>query len=111
MTNPSLSAGGVFTSDVSGELTFLGLSTLTLQNTVFPFVVYLGASGYIAAGEWNPIPGANITSTKLHYSVTTDYSVIIKGLSLTNINGGNLAVKPVSGVASGFLVTITLLFG
>jgi hypothetical protein len=111
MTNPTLSAGGIFTADVSGHLTFFGLSTLTLQNTVFPFVVHLGASGYIAAGEWNPVPGANITSTKLHYSVTTDYAVTVKGLSLTNINGGNLAIKPVSGVATGFLVTITLLFG
>jgi hypothetical protein len=110
MTDPALSGGGVFTADVGSDLVFLGLSQVTLANTTYPFVVKFGASGYVASGAWNPIPGANIGNTKVHYRQVTDGTVELKGLSLANINGANLAVKPVAGEAAGFLATVSLFF-
>jgi hypothetical protein len=110
MTNPTLAAGGTFTSNVGTDLIFLGQSQITLNNTTFPFVTDLSVSGYIAAGQWTPIPGGNYGITKVHYTSAADYSVTLKGLNLSLINGANLAIKPSSGVASGFLATFSVNF-
>jgi hypothetical protein len=108
MTDPTLSAGGVFTSDVSGELTFYGLTTLMLNNTTNDFITGMSVQGYIPAGEWNPIPGANIGPGKVYYSISAVNSVTFRGLELGNINGANTAVKPSFGPAANFLVTIAI---
>ena len=107
-TNPILSEGGVFTSDVGSDLVFDGLSYLSLENTTFATVATFGASGYIPSGAWVPVAGGNIGPTKLYYAMTDDYSVRVNGLGLTNMNGGNAAVKPVSGTLAGYLATVTL---
>jgi len=109
-TNPTLSAGGVFTADVGADLVFFGLDNITCANTTYAFVNGMSASGYISSSQWIPIPGGNIGPTKTYYSITADYSVQIKGLNLTNINGANTATRPGAGVAAGFLATVTLFY-
>jgi hypothetical protein len=109
-TNPTLAGGGVFTSDVGTDLIFFGLSQITLNNTVYPFAVSIAASGYVSAGQWNTVAGANISNTKIFHSVTQDYKVELKGLTLANINGANTATRPSVGVAAGFLATISILY-
>jgi hypothetical protein len=109
-SSPSLTVGGIFSADQGSDLVFYGLTQLTLANTSKPFIVSLSVQGYIASGEWIPIPGANIGPTKVYSSVTQSNKVILYGLNLSNINGANTAVKPSFGSASGFLVTITLFY-
>ena len=109
-TNPTLAAGGIFTTNQGTDLTFLGLDRIEMENTAYTFVSAINASGYIAAGAWEPIRGGNISATALHYSVTNDNAVIIKGLDLANINGASTAPKPTSGAAAGFLATVTIFY-
>jgi hypothetical protein len=71
----------------------------------------MNVSGYVAStlNQWIPIPGGNIGQTKTFFAVPSDNTVELKGLNLTNINGGNLNPAP-SGFATGYLVTITLFY-
>jgi hypothetical protein len=108
MTNPTLSSGGTFNADVGTDLLGIGTTTLILDNTVFSFVTGISIQGFIPAGEWIPIPGGNISQTKVYYSITAVNKITFRGLNLGNINGANVAVRPSFGTASGFLVTITL---
>jgi hypothetical protein len=108
--NTTLSSGGTFTADVGADLVFVGKSTVTMNNTRYRFVSGITGSGYVAGRTWGPIPGSRIGATAVHYSVSTDYSVILRGLALGNINGANLSVKPSTGLASGFLATITIFY-
>jgi hypothetical protein len=105
-----LSAGGTFTSDQGTDLVFYGLDQLTLDTTTYEFLVGFHVQGYVTSGEWIPIPGANISQSKVYSSVTQTNKVIFKGLNLGNINGANTSVKPSFGSASGFLATITLFY-
>ena len=109
-TNPALSAGGVFSTDVGTDLVFYGLDNITCANTTYAFVTGISVSGYISSSQWIPIPGGNIGPTRVYYSVTSDNGIQIRGLNLTNINGANTATRPASGVAAGFLVTVTLFY-
>jgi hypothetical protein len=109
-TNPTLSAGGVFTADVGTDLVFVGLDNITCGNTTYAFVTDMAVSGYISSSQWIPIPGGNIGPTKTYYSITADNSVQLRGLNLTNINGANVATRPGAGVAAGFLATVTLFY-
>jgi hypothetical protein len=81
-----------------------------MADTTWAMISGIHVSGYVAAGQWQPIPGANISATKVYYASASDYNVSLKGLGLANINGANTAVKPGSGIASGFLATITLFY-
>ena len=108
-TNPTLSGGGVFTADVGTDLVFFGLDNITCNNTTNAFVTGIQVSGYIASGNWQPIAGGNISATKTYFSFSADYSVQMKGLNLTNINGSSLT-RPSTGTGSGFLATITLFY-
>lgn len=102
--------GGLFTADSPG-ITFLGQTQLTLTNTIYPFIVAMSVSGYVATnfGGWSPAPGGNI-GNQIRFFSSADNRIIISGLNLTNINGGNSTVKPSSGVAAEFLVTVTLFY-
>jgi hypothetical protein len=108
----ALAAGGTFTADVPGSLVFYGGNSISLAGTLYPFCTGISLSGYVATsgGEWNPAPGGNISNTKTFYSQPNDYSITLKGLDLTNINGSNLAARPTAGLAAGFLATITLFY-
>jgi hypothetical protein len=108
-TNPILSGGGVFTSDVGTDLVFFGLDNITCNNTTNAFVTGIQVSGYVASGNWQPIAGGNISATKTYFSFSADYSVQMKGLNLTNINGSSLT-RPSTGTGTGFLATITLFY-
>ncbi len=77
---------------------------------MYPFAVSIAASGYVNAGQWNTVAGANIGNTKIFHSVTQDYKVELKGLTLGNLNGVNTATRPSVGVAAGFLATISILY-
>jgi len=70
----------------------------------------MNVSGYISSNQWIPIPGGNIGPTKTFFSVANDNAVQIKGLNLTNINGANTSTRPSSGVAAGYLATLTLFY-
>ena len=109
-SNPVLAAGGVFTANQGTDLVFLGGSTITMNNTAYAFVSAINASGYISAGNWQPVMGGNIRPGLIEYSVTTDYSVILKGLETANINGASITPKPTTGVAAGFLATVTVFY-
>jgi hypothetical protein len=109
-TNPVLAAGGVFTANQGTDLVFLGGTTITLNNTAYPFVSAMNASGYISAGNWQPVMGGNIRPGLIEYSVTNDYSVRLIGLETANINGASLTPKPTTGVAAGFLATVTIFY-
>jgi len=109
---PGLAAGGVFTTDQGVDLVFLGKATIVLANTTYPFCTGILVSGYVPTngGEWNPAPGGNINNTHIYYSQASDYKISLFGLSLVNINGASLTPKPVTGLAAGFLVTLTLFY-
>ena len=109
-TNPTLAAGGVFTADVGSDLVFLGRTNVTMNGTTYAFACSIAGSGYVAAGEWNPIPGGRIAPAFVHYSVKTNNAIMLKGLILGNINGANYAVRPTTGAVAGFLVTITIFY-
>jgi hypothetical protein len=109
-SNPTLAAGGTFTNNVSTDLVFYGLDSVTMVDTTWAMINGVLVSGYVAAGAWQPIPGANIGPTKVYYSSASDYNVSLNGLGLANINGANTAIKPSTGVASGFLATVTLFY-
>jgi len=108
--NPTLAAGGIFTADQGTDLIFLGSASPVLNNTAYPFAVGINCSGYISAGRWQPILGGNIGPGVVNYSVVNDYSVNLYGLDLANINGASVAPKPTTGVAAGFLATITIFY-
>lgn len=107
---PILQLGGVFTADVGTDLVFLGNPTIVLNNTTYAFVSSMNASGFVAAGAWQPINAGNIRAGSVFYSVTSDYRVTLNGLNLSNINGANTTVYPITGTAAGFLATITIFY-
>jgi hypothetical protein len=105
--------GGLFTADSPG-IAFITKTDLTLTGTTYPFITGMNISGYIPSttpglGAWSPINGGNI-GLQCTYSSASDYNIIIKNLSLTYINGGNSGTKPTTGIAAGFLVTVTLFY-
>jgi hypothetical protein len=109
-SKPVLAAGGVFTANQGTDLVFLGGSSITINNTAYAFVSAINASGYISAGNWHPVMGGNIRPGLIEYSVTADYSVFLSGLELANINGASITPKPTTGVAAGFLATVTIFY-
>jgi len=108
--NAPLAAGGVFTANVGTDLTFLGTNSIQLANTTNAFLSGFTLSGYVAAGYWQPISAARLIPTATHYTVTTDYAANLLGLGLGNINGGTIVPKAPSGIAAGYVATITLLY-
>ena len=109
-STPVLAVGGVFTANQGTDLVFLGGSSITINNTAYAFVSAINASGYISAGNWHPVMGGNIRPGLIEYSVTADYSVFLSGLELANINGASITPKPTTGVAAGFLATVTIFY-
>jgi hypothetical protein len=109
--NPTLAAGGVFTADQGTDLIFLGGTTLTMNNTAYPFVSGINGSGYIAAGGWQNMNAARLNAgfNGLYFSVTNDYSVTFNGLNLSNLAGGVVTKAP-TGIAAGFVATITIFY-
>ena len=115
-TNPLLSAGGTFTANVGTDLVFIGnaSASIIMRNTTYPFIVGLFANGYVTAGssgQWQMVSPSQIRPGVSYLNVTTaaDYSATI-GADLGAINGGNLSVYPSSGVAAGFLGTLTIFY-
>lgn len=106
----NLEYGGTFTADVSPDLVFFGQDKITLGKTQNRFIVGITASGFYAAGEWNPIAGGNIGNTKLYFNTSTDYSAIISNVNVTLLTGGNTAIRPTGTAGDGFLATITLFY-
>ena len=109
--DPRLPPGGVFTTNIGTDLVFLGNPTIVMAHTTYAFASSLSANGYITAGQWQIVPPANIRPQTgyLNYTITNDYGITI-GTDLQPINGTNLSVKPTSGIASGFLATITIFY-
>jgi hypothetical protein len=109
-TNPSLSAGGTFTADIPGVLTFFGTSSVSIVNATYAIPVGLSSTGY-NTGAWF-YSGNNISSVggKINFSSTSDYTLNLTNVTAANINGGNVATRPSSGVLSGWLGTLTIYF-
>jgi hypothetical protein len=105
---PGLSAGGIFTSNQGSDLSFAGINQITLNNTTYEFLAMLSVSGYISGGPWQPVPGPNLGSGKVGYSVIGNNSVQIN-LPLGFINGGNLGAAQ-NGFGSGYLVAVFLVY-
>jgi hypothetical protein len=109
-THASLSAGGTFTADIPGVLTFFGTSSVSIVNTTYAIPVGMSSTGY-NGGAWF-YSGNNISSAlgKLNFSSTSDYTLNLVNVAAANINGGNVASRPSSGVLSGWLATLTIYF-
>ena len=109
--NPVLAAGGTFIGNVGTSLVFLGDSSIKLNNTRYAFPMNISANGYVAAAQWQIVPPANIRPATgyVNYTSIADYSATIN-LDLNPINGGNLAIYPTTGVAAGFLATVTVFY-
>lgn len=109
--NPVLAAGGTFIGNVGTSLVFLGQSSISLANTRYAFPAGLSANGYIAAAQWQIVPPANIRPQTgyVNYTSIADYSATIN-LDLNPINGANTAIYPTTGVAAGFLATVTVFY-
>lgn len=110
--SPGLAAGGTFTSNQGTDLVFTGGNSITMNNTTYAFCASIALSGYTltGGGQWNPSPAGAIGNTKVYYSQTTDNSIILNGLTLTNINGANILTPAPSGTAAGFYATVTLFY-
>ena len=106
-----LPPGGVFTTDIGTDLVFLGNQTIVMNNTTYAFASSLSANGYVSAGNWEIVPPSVIASGSgnLNYTMTADYGVTI-GTKLADINNTNYTVRPTTGIASGFLATITIFY-
>lgn len=110
MRNPVLSNGGVFNQDYHPDLILSSSFQLWLADTTYPMATAMTATGYVAAGQWVPTPITSYSATKLRFEVQTDNTVFIKGFGLQNLNGGNFAVVPPSGVLKDCLATLSLNF-
>ena len=110
-SNPVLAAGGTFTANQGTDLVFLGQPSIVLNNTRYAFPAGLSGNGYINAGKWEIVPPAVIRHATgfLNYTTVADYSATIS-VDLNNINGANLSVYPTTGVAAGYLATITIFY-
>lgn len=109
-TTPSLAAGGVFTADVGSDLVFLGMSNITITNTINAFPIGLSATGYTASSYWQPTPQSSLGGTGVSWQNTADNTLSINSASASRINGGNVANRPGSGVLSGWLATLTIYY-
>ena len=114
MTNPLLINGGVFTENVGDDLLITGQpgGQFQLNNTRYPFIVSILISAYSANTPnytWGPIPGVKYGPNACNYQCSSDYNITFSGIDLTNMNGG-IITQSTSGVASGFIATITLFF-
>jgi hypothetical protein len=108
--NASLIAGGSFTSNVGTDLQFTGGTTIVMGNLANKQLANILGTGYRAGGFWQTIPLANFSDTRVYVTSTADYGLTVTGASATNINGGNVATRPGSGLLSGYLATLTLTF-
>jgi hypothetical protein len=108
MQNPTLAPGGVFTSNVSPDLMFHSTSQIILTSTSRAVVGGFQVQGFVASGEWQPIPAAFLKPSGVHYAMANDYSVSIRNLTLGNINGGNITTINSTGTLSTFFATVTL---
>jgi hypothetical protein len=110
-SNPVLATGGTFIGDVGTDLVFLGQSSIRLNNTRYAFPAGLSANGYTVAGQWQIVPPANIRPQTgyINYTSIADYSSTV-GIDLNPINGANLTIYPTTGVAAGFLATVTVFY-
>ena len=113
-TDASLSAGGTFTADIPGVLTFFGTSSISIVNTTYAIPIGMTSTGYTSngiSGFWF-YSGNNISSVggKINFSSTSDYTLNLTNVTAGNINGGNVATRPSSGVLSGWLATLTIYF-
>ena len=109
-THASLSAGGTFTADIPGVLTFFGTSSVSIVNTTYTIPIGLSSTGYTPSAWF--YSGNNISSVggKINFSSTSDYTLNLTNVTAANINGGNVATRPSSGVLSGWLGTLTIYF-
>jgi hypothetical protein len=80
-----------------------------MNNTSYAFCTTIALSGYTAGNHWSPSPAGAIGDTKVYYKQTSDNSILLTGLTLTYINGGNNSAAT-TGTATGFHATVTLFY-
>jgi len=115
--DPQLQLGGVFTANVGTDLVFqyapplTPIAAIVMQNTKYAFAAGLSANGYINSQEWQIVPPSNIRPQAgyLNYKVATDYSITVDA-DLNPLNGANLSNYPSTGIAAGFLATVTIFY-
>jgi len=109
-TTPSLADGGVFTDNVGTDLVFKDTTNISITNITYPFATGLSATGFSASSSWAPTPQSSLGGSGVSWQNTMDNMLSITGASAGRLNGGNTAVRPVSGVLSGWLATITIYY-
>jgi hypothetical protein len=109
-TTPSLAGGGVFTANVSTDLIFKDTTNISITNITYPFATGLSATGFSASSSWVPTPQSNLGGSGVSWQSTTDNLLSITNASPGRLNGGNTAVRPSSGILSGWLATITIYY-
>jgi hypothetical protein len=108
--NASLIAGGAFTGNVGTDLQFTGGTTIVMANLTFKQLGNILGTGYRVGGFWQTIPLANFSDTRVYVTSTADNALTVNGASATNINGGNVATRPNTGLLSGYLATLSMTF-
>ena len=109
-TDPSISAGGEFSADIPGVLVFNGLHTINITNTTYAMPIGLSATGYTGTNWSLTAYGIIGTAGRILFTSSTDYTINLTGLTPSNLNGGNVATRPSSGILSGWLGTLTIYF-
>jgi len=115
-TDPNLSAGGIFTSNISGILTFTGTTNILIASTTYAFPIGLSATGYFTGNYWSPSAYANLGGAGATWQNTSDYTLSLKGITPGRLNGGNVASKykflPGTTIpdATGWLATLTIYY-
>lgn len=96
---------GAYTTSFPADIV-VGITNLTLNNTAYAAFLGMYGQGYFSPGGWKPIQYIGSVAFP-SFSVTTDTSVTINNLGLTNINGGIVTSAP-TGTFTGYIVTLTL---
>jgi len=117
-TDPALVAGGIFSADIAGVLTFKGNTNITITSTTYGFPVGIMGTGYVGAtaatASWQPVAGGNLGGTNIGWQITTYNTLALKGVAPTKINGGNINIRPSAGQIlsenGGWLGTLTLFY-
>ena len=117
-TDPALVAGGIFSADIAGVLTFKNTTNIIITSTTYGFPVGIMGTGYVGATvattSWQPVAGGNLGGANIGWQITNYNTLSLKGVTPTRINGGNVTVKPPPGQIlsenGGWLGTLTLFY-
>jgi hypothetical protein len=81
-----------------------------MTNLAYAFPIGLSATGFSSALYWQPTALAYLGGGNISWQNKTDYTLALKGLTASRLNGGNTANRPGAGVLTGWLATVSINF-